>query len=121
MTVVSVVNFGPSGTAVDVELFSAAGSSQGVATKTVLPGHPDVFMTDNDVQLDPFILDVYAILASLTGMHMSIWITPSPGKMASGGGAEIDALAHSWVRARFVYDPLSPPAISIRLDSSDYY
>jgi hypothetical protein len=39
----------------------------GIATKTVLPGHPDVFMTDNDVQLDPFILDVYADAGEFDG------------------------------------------------------
>ncbi len=59
-TIVSVVNFGPAGNDVDVEFFNSAGNSTGLANRMVNSGDPDVFVSNANVPLAPFLVDATA-------------------------------------------------------------
>jgi hypothetical protein len=66
--VVSVVNYAPTGTRVDVEFFDLSGVSMGVATDPSLtPGTPDVFVTNSDVLITPFLYDHLAFTVNFDG------------------------------------------------------
>jgi hypothetical protein len=68
VTVVSVVNFGPTATSVDVEFFREVGAPAGLATKSVSAGQAGVFITDStDIQSQPFVGDVWAYTGDFDG------------------------------------------------------
>jgi hypothetical protein len=68
VTAVSVVNFGPNNTNVDVEFLNSAGGSEGIANRLELaPWDPDVFVTDDDVLAVPFIYDKVANMGPFDG------------------------------------------------------
>jgi len=69
-TIVSVINTGPASNNVDVEFFSSSGNSAGLASRLVLSGDPDVFVSNTNVPLAPFLVDSTAAAGTFDGFAL---------------------------------------------------
>lgn len=66
-TVVSVSGFGPANILVEVEFFNAFGNSEGMTSRSLAAGAPDVHAADIEMSLSPFGVNTHANTGNFEG------------------------------------------------------